>query len=473
MKRIGCILMALVCVYVSVQAQVVKQNIVSGVSVENLTIDRSGKFIVVDMTLNLTGLDIENNRAVLLTPRLTKDNHSMDLQSIGIYGRRRYYYYLRNGGMLTGDEEQSFKAKERPNEIAYHYVVPYTDWMNGAELALYRGDYGCCNMLLDKEIGTLSYHKETFFPELVYIRPQAERVKSYAIEGSAFIDFPVDKIDIYPEYRGNTEELSKIAATIDSVRNDSDITITSIWLKGFASPESPYSHNSDLAKGRTEALKKYIQRLYKFDNGIISTDFEPEDWVGLRNYVEHSNINHKEEILALIDSEMEFDAKEAKIKQTYPNEYRFLLQNSYPALRHTDYRIAYTIRTYSDVADIKRVMQEQPQKLDLNEFYLVAQEYEPGTDEFSEVFETAVRMYPNDPIANLNAANAAIRRGDLNAAERYLTKAGDSPEAIYTHGALAIRKEDYEAARKYLNQAKELGLKQAEITLQELEQGRR
>lgn len=145
----------------------------------------------------------------------------------------------------------------------------------------------------------------------------------------------------------------------------------------------------------------------------------------------------------------------------------------HPALRHTDYRIAYDIRSYNDVAEIGRVMQESPQKLSLNEFYLVAQEYEPGTDEFTEVFETAVRMFPNDKTANLNAGNAAMRRDDLTGAERYLAKAGDTPEAVYARGALAIRKKDYDTARRYLSEAKKLGLKQAAITLDELDNGRR
>ena len=123
--------------------------------------------------------------------------------------------------------------------------------------------------------------------------------------------------------------------------------------------------------------------------------------------------------------------------------------------------------------EIKRIIRERPQKLNLNEFYVAAQEYEPGTDEFADVFETAVRMYPNDTVANLNAANAAMRRGDLDGAERYLAKAGDSPETVYARGALAIRRKDYDTARKYLNEAKALGLKQAGITLDELENGRR
>lgn len=455
------------------EAQTGRQTIVDGVSVGDLNMERNGGYMVVDMTLDLKDLDVDGNRAVLLTPRLVNGNDSLDLQSVGIYGRRRYYFYVRNGESMLAEDEQSFKASEKPDDIAYHYIAPYADWMNGAKLSLHRSDYSCCSTLLAEQDGELGHHVEAFFPELVYVRPQAETVKSRSLEGSAFIDFPVDKTVIYPDYRRNTAELGKIQATIDSVRNDRDVTITQVWLKGYASPESPYTHNTELAIGRTEALKKYIQQLYKFEEGIIATDYEPEDWAGLRRYVEQTNLDHRTEILALIDSDMEPDAKEAKIKRSYPEEYRFLLQNCYPALRHTDYRIAYVIRSYSDAEEIKRLMRTQPQKLSLNEFYLAAQEYEPGTDEFTEVFETAVRMFPDDAVANLNAANAAMRRGDNAGAARYLERAGDSPEAVYARGSLAVRMKDYEPARKYLNEAKALGLEQAAVTLEELENGRR
>lgn len=357
--------------------------------------------------------------------------------------------------------------------LPYRADTNYEEWMNGARLILDRGEYGCCNSLLAEQNGLLGRYVEAFFPTLVYVRPEAERVKSRSLEGSAYIDFPVDKTVIYPDYRRNTVELGKIQATIDSVRGDRDVTITQVWLKGYASPESPYAHNKELAIGRTEALKKYIRQLYAFEEGIIATDHEPEDWAGLRRYVEQSNIDRKEEILALLDSDFEPDAKEWKIKSTYPEQYRFLLQNCYPALRHTDYRIAYDIRGYSDAEEIERVMRAQPQKLSLQEFYLVAQKYEPGTEDFTEVFETAVRMFPNDETANLNAANAAMRRGDHAGAERYLAKAGDSPEAVYARGALAIRTGDYETARRYLNEAKDAGVQQAAATLEELENGRR
>ena len=470
MKKTFYILILLSGVCMTAEAQTSKQAVVDGVSVSDVKMERNGAYIAVDMNLGLKDLAVEDNRAVLLTPRLVNGSDSLDLPSIGIYGRRRYYFYVRNGGsMLSDKDETSYKASEKPDDIAYHNIVSYADWMNGAVLSLHRSDYGCCSTLLAEQDGTLGRHTEAFFPELVFVQPRAEVTKSRSLSGSAYIDFPVDQTVIYPDYRRNTVELGKIQATIDSVRNDKDVTITSVWLKGYASPESPYKHNTELAIGRTAALKKHIGQLYSFADNVIQTDYEPEDWAGLRRYVEQSNIDHRAEILALIDSDMEPDAKEAKIKRTYPAEYRFMLQNFYPALRHTDYRIDYNIRTFSDADEIKRIMAERPQKLSLNEFYLVAGKYEPGTDEFTDVFQTAVRMFPNDETANLNAANAAIRRDDFGTARKYLDKAGDSAEAVYARGALAVREGDYDTARRCLGEAKALGLEQAGRTLDELD----
>lgn len=452
--------------------ETVAQNtkyITPDISIENFNMNREGKYLAVEIDLDLNKLDVDANRAVLLTPRLVNGTDSLNLPSVGIYGRRRYYYYIRNGmGSISGDNETVYRAADKPDSLVYNNLAEYKGWMDGAMLKFHRSDWGCCHEILAEYDGILGRHSEAFFPELVFVQPKAEIMKSRSLSGSAYIDFPVDQTVIYPDYRRNTVELGKIQATIDSVRNDDDVTITSVWLKGFASPESPYKHNTELAIGRTAALKKHIGQLYHFADSIIRTDYEPEDWDGLRRYVEQSNINHRSEILALIDSDMAPDAKEAKIKRTYPEEYRFMLQNFYPALRHTDYRIDYNIRKFSEVEEIKRIMAEHPQKLSQNEFYLVAGEYEPGTDEFTDVFETAVRMFPNDEVANLNAANAAIRRDDFGMARRYLDKAGNSAEAVYARGALAVREGDYDAALQYLDKAKTMGLEQAGRTLDEL-----
>ena len=111
---------------------------------------------------------------------------------------------------------------------------------------------------------TLDFHPKIFSPIFVYCVPKAEELKTRELKGSAYIDFPVNRTEIYEDYRRNPIELAKIRATIDTVRNDADTRITSIRIKGYASPEGSYANNTRLAQGRTETLKDYVQRLYKF-----------------------------------------------------------------------------------------------------------------------------------------------------------------------------------------------------------------
>ena len=204
-----------------------------------------------------------------------------------------------------------------------------------------------------------------------------------------------------------------------------------------------------------------MSKLYKFDDGFIKTSYEPENWEGLRRYVEQSNLDSREAILKIMDSGLKPDAKEWKIKSTYPADYRFLLDNCYPSLRRSDYRVEYEIKNYSDPEEIKRVMAERPQKLSLAEFYIAAQSMQPGSREFDDAFETAVRMYPDDETANLNAANSAMKRGDMEGASRYLDKAGQSPEAVYARGVYAGLQGDYDKARRLFSEAQAAGLPQA------------
>ena len=70
--------------------------------------------------------------------------------------------------------------------------------------------------------------------------------------------------------------------------------------------------------------------------------------------------------------------------------------------------------------------------------FRVAQTMEPGSDAYREVFEIAVRMYPDDPVSNLNAALTAIDAGRLESARRYLTKTSDSAERTLAEAAIAM-----------------------------------
>ena len=108
-----------------------------------------------------------------------------------------------------------------------------------------------------------------------------------------------------------------------------------------------------------------------------------------------------------------------------------LLRDIYPALRHSDYAVRYTIRSFT-VEEARELIYSDPRQLSLNEMFRVAQTMEPGSDAYREVFEIAVRMYPEDPVSNLNAALTAIdaERTLAEAAIAMLENRLDEAEAL-------------------------------------------
>lgn len=465
MKKINLLILA----YVMGSSAMMARG-VAPVGVDSISFGKHGDYMVVDMDLNFRRTNVPSSKALIITPLVVSEKgDTVSLHSVGIYGHQRYINFLRNNmDKLTADTQTTFKESERPDYYDYNCSVPYADWMSNSKLVIKRSMLGCANCVNDQKEDAISNYYEITpgVPEIKYFESMSTEPVVESLRGSSFIDFVVDKTDINPVYRRNPQELARIRATIDTVLNDPDVKITGVWLKGFASPESPYNHNRDLAIGRTESLKQYISRMYNFAPDIISTDFEPEDWAGLRSFVEKSNLANKYEIMALIDSDMDPDKKEALIKQSYPADYRFMLTEFYPALRHTEYRITYEVKRFDDLAKIREVMRTRPNRLTLREFFLLGNAAQPGSDEFNEIFETAVRMYPDDPVANINAANAALQRHDFTTAEKYLSHADESDEANYARGALAFSQGQYDKAEQYLN--KVVGLKQAATVLDEI-----
>lgn len=432
----------------------------------------AGERMTVAMTLDASRLKASKDREFWITPTLVAANgaDSVELEPVVISGRNLYYAHLRNDDL---DGAEMVRAGKNAI-VTYSGSVARKPWMSDATLKLNSRQCGCCSAVLSEYSDPVArVRRVTYEPVFSYVTPLDSGVKEFKLEGSAFVNFPVNRTELYPDYMTNPAELRKITGTIDSVRGDKDITITSIFIKGFASPEGPYDNNVRLAKGRTATLKQYVENLYHFAPGFIRTDFLPEDWPGLKKYVEGSSLANRASILAIIDSSLEPDARDAKLKATYPADYDFLLRTVYPSLRHSDYVINYNVRKYTSLEEILAVLRTAPQKLSPEEFYRAAQSMEEGSEEYNEVFETAVRMYPDNKVANLNAANSAMRRGEYARAARYLSKAGAGADVEYSLGVLAALQKDYTLAESYFRKAATLGSDKAKAALDEMAEMKR
>ena len=432
------------------------------ITVQNLKVGKTADNFVLDMDLCLDSLDMPSNERFVFTPIVGDGSNERFMPQLVVNGRKQQIMYQRHG---YKDFEEGTQVVRRqngdPQTLHYSAVLPYEPWMQNANVEIAEDLCGCGNV--EEQDQTVIQRLRT--PYMAYLRPQAEARKARTEQGRAFIDFPVDKTTLYPDYRNNPRELDKIINTINLVKEDKNVSITGVEIHGYASPEAPYNYNARLAEGRAKTLTDHVKRLVNLNDDIFKVTSTPEDWEGLRQAVASGNLDHKQQILDIIDdTDLDPDAREWKIKSTYPQEYRFMLDTYYPALRHSDYVVSYTVRPFS-VEEAKEILRTKPKQLSLEEMYLVAQTYEPGSNEFNEVFQTAVRLYPQDPTANLNAACAEIERGDYEAASRYLAKAGNSPYAAHARGVIAMKQGNDDEARRQFTIAAQGGVKEAQQNL--------
>lgn len=436
------------------------------VAVENTRVEHTDNNLVVSMDLVLDSLELPSNMRFVFTPIVRNAEEERFMEPVVVNGRKQQIMYEREDYKQYSAQTTVVRRKnETAQTVRYTAVLPYESWMKNADVAVYEDLCGCGDLLDQNR--TVVRRLRT--PLLAFIRPQAEPSKDRELHGEAFIDFPVDRIELFPDYRNNPAELQKIIQSINVVKEDRNASITSIEIHGYASPEGTYEHNTYLAENRARTLTDYVRRLVRLDSDLFHVTSTPEDWDGLRKRVVGGNLTHGSEILALIDDvSLEPDPKEWKIKTTYPEDYRFMLDTWYPALRHSDYVVRYKVRAFS-VEEAKALLHTKPQQLSLEEMYLVAQTYEPGSPEFNEVFQIAVRMYPDDPTANLNAACAALSVENYDAARRYLERAGNSPQAVHARGVVAMQEGRLAEARTLFDQAAKAGVPEAAENLKNLD----
>ena len=453
MKRYTLLYMsALLAAPCALQAQTDSPRLAdNSIVVENKKVEQTDHNLVVDLTLNMDSLHLRSNQRLVFTPIVrSTGGQERTMPQIIVNGRKQDISYKRYAHKDYPDDAQVVRRKNgTAQSYEYNAIVPYEEWMKNADVVIAEDLCGCGNV--EEQDQTVIQRLRT--PYMAYLRPKAEARKARTEEGRAFIDFPVDKTTLYPDYRNNPRELDKIVQTINLVKNDKNTTISSIEIHGYASPEASWEHNTRLAEGRAKTLKDYVRQLVSLDDRLFTVKSTPEDWAGLRDYVAKSNIDNRDDILAVIDdTSLQPDAREWRIKQRWPEQYRYLLHNCYPALRHSDYVVSYIVKPFS-VEEAKEVLLTNPKQLSLEELFLVAQTYEPGSSEFNNVMETAVRLFPADPTANLNAACTRMAVGDLDGAEAYLAKAGSSARAIHARGVIAMLRGDADQARTLLRQA--------------------
>lgn len=443
---------------------------------------RNGQEITFSTDITLDKLQLANQELLILMPVITAKNsdEKIKLPPVFVVGPTRAKIMEREkiyNNKRSYTEQKPLSVTVRNNGesqmVKYRTRIAYSSWMDDASLTIEEKVIGCAECEKGSERLLLS---DPFLPvpyepnyRLTYIVPAAEEIKSREDKYVATVNFHSGKHDLDLVYRNNREVLSEIEQKVAEVLNDKDLNVEDIKVIGYASPEGASGYNQKLSERRANSIAVYLAEKFRIPLHKVKVVGYGEDWKQTRKEVEQSDIPNKEEVLRIIDSTLDLDARDAKIKRLSGGKtYQEMLQYIYPRIRRTEYAFSYVVRGF-DLDEAKSIIKTNPKLLSLNEMFLVAKSYPSESKEFKNVFDIAARLYPQEPVAIINASAAEIENGSYpSAIERLRRIEGDSKVWNNLGIAYALMG-DYQQAQKYFSKSKQAGDAEAATNLEELE----
>ena len=380
---------------------------------QSACLKRVGDEMKVKADIQLTQKMLKDAKTYVLTPQITDGENVVKLSPIGMCSKDKFYPNLKAYGFEGKEGENVYTKKDLPTVVSINESVPYEKWMDGSRLEIVGSYEGCCGDSGEEEADEVASYKEQCIEfEPAFLPTDPEKMKKIeTITGEAIIDFPVNGTTLNEKYHKNAEELAKITNSIDQIKAAQQTEILDVVISGTASPEGKYSVNERLAAGRTQAVYNYVVGKYDFPDGIIKAQSVPENWAGLRKFIEASSFKNKADLLDVVDGSLDADAKEAKLRNSA--NWGAIRNNCLPYLRSTSYSITFKTIDY-------------------------------------EATETKVDL-----------AYAEMDKGDYDKAAEYLSTADNSPEAEYARGTLAGIRKDWRSATKHFKNALDGGMEEA------------
>ena len=449
----------------------------------------SGDTLRLRFTVEARTGSLGRNEALHIVPIYASGEHQYPFRSVVLQDPLRHRFYLRETELLSREEykkrteneqvtilARSKEAKQEPIRFEGEMLLPADQIAEGGDnrLELYQFLEDCCNY---NPLGT--YPVAITYPakpepkivlpptapnlqpgDMLFYRPDAEKVKLRAEHATVRIQFKVGKHDIVSSFGQNYLELAKVTRILQPiVETPDDIEVQKLTITGYASPEGDFNANLALSQRRADSFKSYLITMYGTLSGLSQFPAvgKGEDWAGLRKSVEESPyVPMKEDVLRLIDGYSIEGGREARLMQLGGGSvYKYLLENLYPPLRRMDMEVSYKVRNFKP-EEVERVYDRRPQDLSQEEIYEVAQRRNKdgvAHAEFGREYDTAARFYPEDKIANLNASSAALVRRDLAQAWQYLCHISDAPEAATNMGLYYWLSGKYGMAARYFEKA--------------------
>ena len=252
----------------------------------------------------------------------------------------------------------------------------------------------------------------------------------------------------------NSTEMNELRAALKDVATDyENKVLDDIQISAYASPDGGIMLNDGIAVVREmNTAKQMKQELKKAKlDGYIDSEYTAEDWEGFKELVSQSNLPDKELILRLLSMYTDPEEREQQIKNI-SSVYAELADEVLPKLRRARITLNYQIIGRSD-EQIQAQYAENPAELSLEEI-LYSSILTENEAEQADIFNTAIKLYPNDYRAYNNLGVMAYKKGDYSTAAEYFAKAENvakaAPEVMVNLGYLELLQGNVSEAEAYM-----------------------
>ena len=390
---------------------------------ENQQVSKTGSRVTVSADIVLDEMELNRQQSLRLVPVLVSADgmRQQELTPVLIEGKVRSKVTDRKLALGELQEEEGMIRLKRANgeeqTVAYQTVTPYAPWMVNGRLEVRGYVTGCAACSEGDEVmaaGSILPYSEPTFTMAPAMQPAEEEVKRRAENKSARLEYRRDSYAVLPEYRTNRAELDSVQRSFALLKDNPNLTVTAIYITGYASPEGSMAYNEKLSQRRAQTFAGYVQKHNKdLPKDLWHVSWKGEDWDGFVAQVEQAEswparAKVQEAIAQCNDN---IDACEWKIRQQLSaDDYRYLIDELYAPLRRNDYRIEYTVRNFTP-EEARQILETRPDLLSAAEMQRVADSYGRDTDGYRKALDTALRTYPDNVALRYNAALAAVEAG--------------------------------------------------------------
>lgn len=440
---------------------------------ENQQVSKTGSRVTVSADIVLDEMELNRQQSLRLVPVLVSADgtRQQELTPVLIEGKVRSKVTARRqalGEMPEGEGTLRLKRKNGEEQtVAYQAETSFAPWMVNGRLELRGYVTGCAGCSEGDEIltaGEVLPYREPEFTLATAMQPAEEQVKRRAEDKSARLEYRRDSYAVLPEYRTNRAELDSVQHSLALVKDNPNLTITGIYITGYASPEGSMTYNERLSQRRAQTFAEYVrQHNRELEKELWHVAWKGEDWDGFRRQVEQaSGWEKRQDVLQKLEGcEGSQDDCEKQIRASLSREdYRYLLDELYAPLRRNDYRIEYTVRNFTP-EEARQMLETRPDLLSAAEMQRVADGYGHGSENYRKALRTALRTYPDNVAIRHNLALAEVEAGNYAEAIALLkdTKDGASLNLL---GVAYFKSGNRQQAVQAFGQAVQAGYAQAE-----------